>query len=138
MKGIVWNDEMKLQLLKLYLTHAEDILIRDFGKTRRSAVRNQLKPIHATQSIILDGHMVKLDVLDIDIMAKELAYQGLSGQKSGEGLLNILDSWREEQEPGIHMRFRIEETCSMPSSSQTKPTENRKEPVEQVCRCNIL
>ena len=110
-KSIKWDDSALLELLRVYLTKAENLMLRDSGNTGRAKARGQLKPIHATESIVVvDGEEVKLDLLQLDNMAKKIAYQGLSGQDKGEGLISILDKWLElHEEDGLDIRDNIDE-----------------------------
>ena len=93
-KRFEWTNSFLLELLKLYLTKAKDLTARDSG-TGRAKARAQLKPIHEKESIVIDGRQVRLDVLDLDTMAKKIAFQGLSWQPKGEGLMDVVDKWLE-------------------------------------------
>ena len=106
---VEWKDPLKLDLLRLFLLYAEDIWVRDEGQGRAKA-KAQLRPIHSSKSITIDGKPVKLDIFDIDAMAKKLTFQGLSGQPKGQGLLNLVDAWVAEQNQEVKdISGRLEE-----------------------------
>ena len=44
----------------------------------------------------MNGKSVRLNTFDFDTMSKILAFEGLSGQPSGEGLLELIDTWNSK------------------------------------------
>ena len=109
-KRFEWTDACLLELLRVYIEKAGDLMARDTGKTGRKNARAQLKQIHAKESIMVDGQDVRLDVLELDNIAKRIAYKGLSGQPEGEGLIRLLDKWLETQEEEVvDIRARVGE-----------------------------
>lgn len=95
-----WTDPMKVQLLRMYILHAEDPLIRDTaGGTSRANARKQLKPIWSKESIIVEGEQVKLEMFDLGHMALIMAQKGVMGQRGrGKGLYRIIDQYIDKLE----------------------------------------
>ena len=88
-----WTDAMKRELLRVYILHAEDPLIRDpAGGMSRANARKQLKPICGKESIFVEGEQVKLQGFDLGNMALIMAQKGLKGQR-GKGLYRVIDQY---------------------------------------------
>ena len=95
---INWTDEMKLQLLRLFIQFAKDVYARDKGgMTARRVMRAQLKPIWEKLSILVDDKEIRLDQFNLDNMAKIMVCNGLSGQTGGQGLVHLIDAWVEDK-----------------------------------------
>ena len=104
----IWTDDMKLQLLGLYVQNAENVEERD-DKTKEYARKKKtknLKPIYKQSSIIVNGKSVRLDTYDLDAMSKKLKYQGLTGQPPGQGLLDLIDIWTNKT--GLNVKDNVE------------------------------
>ena len=106
-----WNDERKLQLLKLYIIQANDPRARDTGgPSSRRVVRAQLEPIYAKESVVIDGEQVRLDVMNYDNLTRILACNGLTKQERGRGLVHIIDEFLARQEDNqVNLRERVDE-----------------------------
>ena len=104
-----WNDDMKLQLLTHYIQDAENLQERDTKtkKYSRKKTTKNLKPICQKASIIVNGKSVRLDTFDLDTMSKKLAFEGLSGQPSGEGLLDLIDVWNDKT--GLDIKENVDD-----------------------------
>ena len=87
---------MKLQLLGQYIKNAENLEERDDKEKKyaRKKTTKNLQSFFQKASIIVNGKSVRLDMYDLDTMSKKLKFEGLSGQQSGQGLLDLIDtSW---------------------------------------------
>ena len=104
-----WSDDMKLQLLEHYIQGAENLDERDdkSKKYARKKTSKNLRPIYQKASIIVNGKSVWLNTFDFDTMSKILAFEGLSGQPSGEGLLELIDTWNSKM--GIDIKENVDD-----------------------------
>ena len=99
---------MKLQLLDQYIKNAGNLEERD-DKTKKYARKKttkNLKQIYQKASIIVNGKLVRLDTYDLDTMSKKLKFEGLSGQPSGQGLLDLIDIWNNKT--GLNVKENVE------------------------------
>ena len=104
----IWTDDMKLQLLGQYIQNAENLEERD-DKTKKYArkkTKKNLKAIYQKASIFVHGKSVRLDTYDFDTMSKKLNFEGLSGQPSGQGLLDLIDIWNNKT--GLNVKENVE------------------------------
>ena len=76
-------------------------------KFSRKKTTKNLKPIYQKASIIVNGKSVRLDTFDLDTMSKKLAFEGLSGQPSGEGLLDLIDVWNDKT--GLDIKENVDD-----------------------------
>lgn len=104
-----WSDDMKLQLLEHYIQGAENLDERDdkSKKYARKKTSKNLRPIYQKASIIVNGKSVRLNTFDFDTMSKKLAFEGLSGQPEGEGLLELIDTWNSKM--GIDIKENVDD-----------------------------
>ena len=99
---------MKLQLLGQYIQNAENLEERD-DKTKKYARKKttkNLKAIYQKASIFVHGKSVRLDTYELDTMSKKLNFEGLSGQPSGQGLLDLIDIWNNKT--GLNVKENVE------------------------------
>ena len=116
-----WSDDMKLQLLAHYIQGAENLEERD-DKSKKYARKNtskNLKPIYQKASIIVNGKSVRLDTFDFDTMSKKLVFEGLTGQTSGEGLLELIDKWNSKM--GIDVKENVDDFIKYVKNDFFKP-----------------
>ena len=104
----IWTDDMKLQLLGQYIQNAENLEERD-DKTKKYARKKttkNLKAIYQKASIFVHGKSVRLDTYDFDTMSKKLNFEGLSGQPSGQGLLDLIYIWNDKT--GLNVKENVQ------------------------------
>ena len=99
---------MKLQLLGQHIKNAENLEERDDKEKKyaRKKTTKNLKSFFQKASIIVNGKSVRLDMYDLDTMSKKLKFEGLSGQPSGQGLLDLIDIWNAKT--GLNVRENVE------------------------------
>lgn len=102
----VWTDEMKLELLRVWITDTCNPMVRAPTFSGKGPYKAQLNPVVERMSIIVDGEKVKLNTMirDTDTLAQFLQGvqgKGLSGQRGKApgtgGLVHIIDEWLEGQ-----------------------------------------
>ena len=55
----------------------------------------------------MNGKSIRLDTFDFDTMSKKLVFEGLTGQTSGEGLLELIDKWNSKM--GIDVKENVDD-----------------------------
>ena len=65
-----------------------------------------LKSFFQKASIIVNGKSVRLDMYDLDTMSEKLKFEGLSGQPSGQGLLDLIYIWNDKT--GLNVKENVQ------------------------------
>ena len=84
----LWTPSMKLQLLELYILHAEDPLVRDLTPTGRANVKKMVSKILHKYIKMSDGSEKTLNTWTEDHIAAVLVSKGLL---DGKGMLHYVD-----------------------------------------------
>ena len=92
----VWTNQMKLQLLELYIIHAEDPLLRDPTTSGRATIKKQVEKLKHLHIMMADGTTETLDNWTVDHLAVILTTRGLI---KGKGMLFYIDEVMKTQIP---------------------------------------